>query len=442
MTPTVGTYDAATYTWEETKYIVYKVVEPAAGIDSPYNDNAATQPFFEFADMQYYETFGDTSSVNIRHSCPITYTVEAGTGATFSTPSLVSGNLGYDGVYRVTLDTASYQAIGTYSITVVGEAEGNSNQFKINFILNLKDFCHEMAVTNSKVLNTPILTNMKYTHYDGTSINIPELATDEMTPVIGTYDAATYTWEETKYIYYNLNEPDPSIDSPYIDNTAIKPYFEFTDMQYYEDPTDITSVNIRHFCKITYDLEPAGQTLFTKGPPVSGTEGYDGVYRLTLNTNFEDPSPPAYSVTLVGEAHNNPNKFRINFILNLHDFCAEMAKQEVIRVPLITNIKYSQYDDSPLAIPTDPTDTMTPVKGTYTASTASTNDIWEETKYIIYKQADPSTTSPYLDPAAVEPFFEFTDNSYTTVDPTDTTKKVNVRHTCPFTYVLEAGTHS
>ena len=332
MTPTVGTYDAATYTWEETKYIVYKVVEPAAGIDSPYNDNAATQPFFEFADMQYYETFGDTSSVNIRHSCPITYTVEAGTGATFSTPSLVSGNLGYDGVYRVTLDTASYQAIGTYSITVVGEAEGNSNQFKINFILNLKDYCTEMAVNTIEIPANPI----KYSQYGISVSNIPILATDTMTPTIGTITAAPDVWEETKYIVYKNKADPPGIDSPYKNSAATKPYFEFEDFKYIDAAT---GTNIRDTCKFTYTLDAGTKFVYSV---VSGTEGYNGVYRVTLDTDFE-VMDTTNEVSITGSAHNNGTPFTIKFILHLKDFCKEMGttNSKLLGTPILSTVKYS-----------------------------------------------------------------------------------------------------
>ena len=39
-----------------------------------------------------------------------------------------------------------------------------------------------------------------------------------------------------------------------------------------------------------------------------------------------------------------------------------------------------------------------PYLGTFTSATPSTLDTWEETKYIVYKQTDPSgLQSPYLD---------------------------------------------
>jgi hypothetical protein len=49
---------------------------------------------------------------------------------------------------------------------------------------------------------------------------------------------------------------------------------------------------------------------------------------------------------------------------------------------------------------------------------------------------DPSGLSPYLDPAATPPFFEFTDNTYY-VDPLDPANSVNIRHTCPMSYALD-----
>ena len=54
---------------------------------------------------------------------------------------------------------------------------------------------------------------------------------------------------------------------------------------------------------------------------------------------------------------------------------------------------------------------MTPVSGSFIPAATGTlpdNNVWLETKYIVYKQADPAL-SPYLDPAATLPFFSFND---------------------------------
>ena len=71
---------------------------------------------------------------------------------------------------------------------------------------------------------------------------------------------------------------------------------------------------------------------------------------------------------------------------------------------------------------------MTPILGSYTPASAPAFDIWEETKYIIYKQPDP-TSNPYLDPFATNPFFEFTDMGYY-----DNQDNFDLTSYCPITY--------
>ena len=128
-----------------------------------------------------------------------------------------------------------------------------------------------MGTTNSKVLDYPYPSNVKYSHYDNNPILIPTTSIDIMTPITGSYSDATHTWEETKYIIYNIAEPSAGIDSPYKDDTISPPFFEFTDMQYYETPGDIGSVNIRLTCPVTYTVEP-GVGTFIKSK-ISGNEG-------------------------------------------------------------------------------------------------------------------------------------------------------------------------
>jgi len=69
--------------------------------------------------------------------------------------------------------------------------------------------------------------------------------------------------------------------SPYLDPSAVSPFFEFTDNTYYVDPLDpANSVNIRHTCPMTYTLDPAGSPFVLS--VVTGVDGYNGKYRLTL----------------------------------------------------------------------------------------------------------------------------------------------------------------
>ena len=114
--PEPGTFtDGAMPTWEETKFIVYNLPNPAG---SPYLDPLATKPYFEFKDMTYLN--GLTS---IRNSCPITYTplVNVLPSPSHFVYSVTSGAEGYTGVYRITLDIATpagYEVPGTYSFEV------------------------------------------------------------------------------------------------------------------------------------------------------------------------------------------------------------------------------------------------------------------------------------------------------------------------------------
>ena len=119
MTPEVGTLSGTT--WKETKIIVIKGLNPSS---SPYIDPTATNPFFEFTDMSYYVDPSNTGSVNIRISCPITYILKessAGAPINYSLTTL-SGTSGYDGVYRLTLDTSVIETTGTYEVIVEGVA--------------------------------------------------------------------------------------------------------------------------------------------------------------------------------------------------------------------------------------------------------------------------------------------------------------------------------
>ena len=129
MTPVVGTYTPGTTfdEYEETKYIVYKQASP---VISPYLDPAAMKPFFGFSDLTY-----NAGVLNIRNSCPITYTLKespAGAPINFSLTT-ISGTTGYDGTYRLTLDlpliAPVHETPGTYEVIVEGEAQGNSNKF-------------------------------------------------------------------------------------------------------------------------------------------------------------------------------------------------------------------------------------------------------------------------------------------------------------------------
>ena len=74
---------------------------------------------------------------------------------------------------------------------------------------------------------------------------------------------------------------------------------------------------------------------------------------------------------------------------------------------------------------------MTPILGSYTPASAPAFDIWEETKYIIYQQPDP-TNSPYLEPTTTSPFFEFTEMVY------EDSSNNDIRGLCPITYTLSS----
>lgn len=98
-------------------------------------------------------------------------------------------------------------------------------------------------------------------------------------------------------------------------------------------------------------------------------------------------------------------------------------------------MKYSNYGLTADAIPTA-VDQWTPSAGTKTQTTvlAEMVDTWTESKYIIYRRADPGG-SPYLDPAAVEPYFRLTDMTYD--DGAAGPPPPNIRNSCPMTYTLE-----
>ena len=78
---------------------------------------------------------------------------------------------------------------------------------------------------------------------------------------------------------------------------------------------------------------------------------------------------------------------------------------------------------------------MTPEPGTYTASTASTLDTWQETKYIVYK-TDIQSGSPYINLLATNPFFKFQEMRYF-----NHLNNIDMRFTCPLTYTLSYDTH-
>ena len=151
---------------------------------------------------------------------------------------------------------------------------------------------------------------MKYSHYDDNIKNtIPTTTIDVMTPILGSYTPAFAPafdiWEETKYI---VNQDPIFSSNPYLKQTTTSPFFEFTDMVY----QDSSNNDIRVKCPIIYTLS---STQFIK-TLVSGNEGIDGTYRVTLLDPVEVVG--TYEVVVKGTALGNPTKpFSIKFILNL-----------------------------------------------------------------------------------------------------------------------------
>ena len=123
---------------------------------------------------------------------------------------------------------------------------------------------------DGKKVGIPTQADIKYSHHDnvaGTTVlpasMVMPTGVDTMTPIDGVYTPATGTtattldtWEETKYIIYVDAASDPHGSSPYLEVSNNQPIFEFSDMTYYVDPSDPSSVNIRLTCPITYTLEP------------------------------------------------------------------------------------------------------------------------------------------------------------------------------------------
>ena len=74
--------------------------------------------------MTYFVDPTNTGSVNIRISCPITYILKESPGGAPINYSLttLSGTSGYDGVYRLTLDSLVIETTGTYEVIVEGVA--------------------------------------------------------------------------------------------------------------------------------------------------------------------------------------------------------------------------------------------------------------------------------------------------------------------------------
>ena len=261
---------------------------------------------------------------------------------------------------------------------------------------------------------------MKYSHYDDTPKIIPTATMDEMTPIVGSYTPASAPaldiWEETKYIIYQ--QPDPT-NSPYLELSAINPFFEFTSMGYYDiqDNFDLTP-----YCPITYTSSNVNYELIIGA----------GVYSFKLKDGFKEV-PGTYIGQVEGTALNNVNPLNIKFSLILKDFCEEIALQNSLALgkPVSSDVKYSHYNDIARDIPTTTIDEMTPILGSYTPASAPAFDIWEVTKYIIYQQPDP-TNSPYLETSTKNPFFEFTDMIY------EDSVNNDIRGTCPITYTLSS----
>ena len=188
------------------------------------------------------------------------------------------------------------------------------------------------------LINTiQIPTIVKYSQY-GTSVsNIPITTPDTMTPTPGSHTTAPDVWEETKYIIYKNKADPPGIDSPYKNSAATIPYFEINDMTYTDTVTANTHTNIRDTCPISYTLDG---TTYTKSK-VSGKDGYDGVYRLTLASGEETEG--TYEVTVTGTDITNTLTFTIKFVLNLKDFCKEMGttNSKLLGTPILSTVKYS-----------------------------------------------------------------------------------------------------
>jgi hypothetical protein len=88
--------------------------------------------------------------LNLRHSCPITYTQETIPNDYVWSLVAGSGTEGYDGTYRLTLDT-NYESEGTYEMIIKGQAVNNIDPFQMKFVLHLLDFCNEMGKTPNRL---------------------------------------------------------------------------------------------------------------------------------------------------------------------------------------------------------------------------------------------------------------------------------------------------
>ena len=104
-----------------------------------------------------------------------------------------------------------------------------------------------------------------------------------------------------------------------------------------------TNVNILYTCPITYtSVAKTASTPFIWSLE-TGIEGSNGKYRLTLDTSLQEV-PGTYEVEVIGKALGNPLSRIIKFVLILQDFCTEMGKLDLMRIP-INQLVYSHYDN-------------------------------------------------------------------------------------------------
>ena len=93
-----------------------------------------------------------------------------------------------------------------------------------------------MALSGRGTYKLPDILNRKYSHFNDIPRIIPTTTIDNMTPIVGSYTPASPPaidiWGETKYIVYQ--QPDPT-SSPYLEPTTTSPFFEFTDIGYYDN---------------------------------------------------------------------------------------------------------------------------------------------------------------------------------------------------------------
>ena len=126
---------------------------------------------------------------------------------------------------------------------------------------------------------------------------------------------------------------------------------------------DAGGVNIRNSCPITYILKesPAGAPINYSLTTFSGTTGYDGTYKLTLDQPLAAPvheTTGTYEVIVEGEAQGNSNKFEIKFILHLSDYCMYQGTlndlvidTDLTRFPSFRD--YQHYDSAFALLPGD-----------------------------------------------------------------------------------------